>query len=157
MYSLLIKPGNDEVKSYYKGQNATESENSGYDLFVHEDIVFKLWETKFVDHQIKCEMKAGANGYMSNTGYYLYPRSSISKTPLRLCNSVGIIDAGYRGNIIASLQFLPDGTGSETFTLKKGTRIAQICSPNLQPFNVHIVEELSESKRAEGGFGSTGK
>ena len=157
MFSLLIKPVNDEVKSYYKQQVSTESENSGYDLYVPEDIVFKLWETKFIDHQIKCEMKAGANGYISNTGYYLYPRSSISKTPLRLCNSVGIIDAGYRGNIIASLQFIADGSGNEIFTLKKGTRIAQICSPSLQPFNVEIVEELSESKRAEGGFGSTGK
>lgn len=157
MFSLLIKPGNDEVKSYYKEQMFAQIENSGYDLFVPEDIVFKVWETKFVDHQIKCEMKAGANCYISNTGYYLYPRSSISKTPLRLCNSVGIIDAGYRGNIITALQFIPDGSGNETFTLKKGTRIAQICSPSLQPFNVEIVQELSESKRAEGGFGSTGK
>jgi dUTP pyrophosphatase len=156
MYSLLIKPDCDEVKSYYKKQAYIETENSGYDLFVPEDIVFKLWETKFVDHKIKCEMNVGANEFVSNSGYYLYPRSSISKTSLRLCNSIGIIDAGYRGNIIAALQFIPDGTGNETFTLKKGTRIVQICSPSLQPFNVEIVEKLSESKRAEGGFGSTG-
>ena len=37
-----------------------------------------------------------------NIGYYLYPRSSISKTPLILANSVGIIDSGYRGNIKAA-------------------------------------------------------
>ena len=55
--------------------------------------------------------------------YYLYPRSSISKTPLRLCNSVGIIDAGYRGNIMAFVDNI-----DEDYDL--GTRLFQLCDPN---------------------------
>ena len=88
---------------------------------------------------------------------YLYPRSSTgSKTPLRLSNSVGIIDAGYRGNITA----LFDNWSNEDFTIKKADRVVQICAPNMTypiyPIMVSSVEELGLTKRGSGGFGSTG-
>jgi len=150
--NILCLKMEDVVAEFYKEQNVTSCENSGYDLFVPEDVVFNPGETKFVDHKIQCEMLDSKG---ENVGYYLYPRSSISKTPLILCNSVGIIDAGYRGNIIAALKYIPDG--NDTFILKKGTRIAQICAANLKPFDVVFQDVLSESKRGSGGFGSTGK
>ena len=87
-----------------------------------------------------------------SVGYYLYPRSSIYKTPLRLSNSVGIIDAGYRGNIMACV----DNHGSEDYTIKKGTRLFQICSPDLKELKFKLSNTLSETSRGEGGFGSTG-
>jgi len=87
----------------------------------------------------------------SNCSYYLYPRSSISKTPLRMSNSTGIIDAGYRGNIIAKL----DNISNEEYKIEKGTRLFQICSPSLDEIELKVVDKLSITTRGTGGFGST--
>ena len=91
----------------------------------------------------------------NNTGFYMYPRSSISKTYLRLANNVGIIDKDYYGNadndgaiFVSLLNF-----GTETVFLKKGERVAQGI------FTKYLVsphEEEVTTKR-NGGFGSTGK
>lgn len=143
-----------DLSEFYKEQKAQNTENSGYDLYVTEDVTFMPYETKFVDHKIKAEMVDAEN---KSIGYYLYPRSSISKTPLILCNSVGIIDAGYRGNIIAALKYIPTSDSAHApYVLKRGTRIVQICQASLLPFDVVFVNQLSESKRGAGGFGSSG-
>jgi dUTPase len=101
-------------------------------------------------------------------GFYLYPRSSISKTRMRLANSVGIIDAGYRGDLIAAVDTIGlFGSADiwhiwkETLSpIKKYDRYFQVCAPDLSPFLVHIVEteqDLSPpTDRGAGGFGSTG-
>ena len=88
--------------------------------------------------------------------YYIYMRSSGARTPLRLANSVGIIDAGYRGNIIAAVDNIKD----IDYTIEAGTRLFQICSPILEPINLEVLEltqNLSETERGNNGFGSTGK
>lgn len=84
----------------------------------------------------------------------LFPRSSIgAKTPLRLSNSVGIIDSGYRGEIRA----LYDNTSDEPYQIHKGDRIAQLMVMPSYRFKANVVETLEDSDRGEGGFGSTGK
>ena len=102
------------------------------------------------------------------SGFYLYPRSSISKTRMRLANSVGIIDAGYRGDIIAAVDTIGlFGSNDiwhvwkETLSpIKKYDRYFQLCAPDLSPFQVHIVATEAElgapTIRGQGGFGSTG-
>lgn len=85
--------------------------------------------------------------------YYIYPRSSMSKTPLRLANSVGIIDSGYRGELIAMLDNIDM---EETYRIQHGQRLLQICMPDLQPFKVKLVVQLDDTTRGSGGFGSTG-
>ncbi len=86
--------------------------------------------------------------------YYLYARSSIYKTNFSLANNVGIIDAGYRGNICAALHNTSVGSYE---TVKMGTRMTQICMPGLSPnFHVRMVKKLSSTSRGTGGFGSTG-
>ena len=87
------------------------------------------------------------------TSYMLVPRSSISKTPLRMANSIGIIDAGYRGEIMAAV----DNRGDKDYMIVPGQRLFQIVHPTLCPFNVGVVDKLSETDRGDGGFGSTGK
>ena len=86
--------------------------------------------------------------------YYLYARSSIYKTNFCLANNVGIIDAGYRGNICAALH----NTSVDSYaTVNMGTRMTQICMPGLCPnFHVRMVKKLSNTSRGAGGFGSTG-
>ena len=81
------------------------------------------------------------------------PRSSIVKTPLRLCNSIGLIDAGYRGEIMAVV----DNIKSELYTVEKGQRLFQLVAMDGSPINFQLVDELTETTRGEDGFGSTGK
>jgi dUTP pyrophosphatase len=102
------------------------------------------------------------------TGFYLYPRSSISKTRMRLANSVGIIDAGYRGDLIAAVDTIGLFGSTDIWhiwketlsPIKKYDRYFQVCAPDLSPFLVHIVDteqDLSPpTTRGHGGFGSTG-
>lgn len=90
-------------------------------------------------------------------GYFMYPRSSTgSKTPLRLANSVGVIDSGYRGNYVAVF----DNCRSDAFKVERLQRLVQICPPNLTyPMKVLIVDDFGDAavtQRGEGGFGSTG-
>jgi len=83
----------------------------------------------------------------------MYPRSSISKTPLRLANSVGIIDSGYRGELQAPV----DNFSCQKYIVEEGQRLFQICSGDLTPFfNIKIVDSLDQTDRGAGGFGSTG-
>ena len=85
--------------------------------------------------------------------FKLYARSSTgSKTPLRLANNVGIIDKGYRGPLIACF----DNLSEEDFLVEKNMRLVQICGSPLQDITFELVEELSDTTRGVGGFGSTG-
>ena len=83
----------------------------------------------------------------------IFPRSSTgAKTTLRLSNSVGIIDSGYRGE----LGVLFDNTSVGTVEIKKGDRIAQLLIMPSYRFMPKVVDILEDSDRGEGGFGSTG-
>ena len=129
----------------------SEYPDAGFDLFIPEDVSFSSGETKKVDMGIKCA------AFMNNKpqSFYMYPRSSISKTKLRLANSVGIIDSGYRGELAGVF----DNIGSNDIEIEKGMRLLQICSPNLTPIKVEIVGSeavLGTTERGSGGFGSTG-
>ena len=88
--------------------------------------------------------------------FYMYPRSSISKTPLTLSNSVGVIDSGYRGNLIAAFRYLSNSC--TPYTVDKYNRLIQICHPSLCKIFVILVnkEELTTTERGTDGFGSTG-
>ena len=148
---LLIKTDNEYLKSLYTNHQHYNPGDSGLDLFCPEDIIIGPGETMKIDLQIQCEALHD-NIENNNVSYYLYPRSSIIKTPLRLSNSVVIIDAGYRGNIIACV----DNIKNYEFKIEKGSRLFQICGPTLEPIEIRVINELSNSQRGSGGFGSTG-
>lgn len=82
----------------------------------------------------------------------VFPRSSISKRGLVLCNSVGVIDSGYRGPI--KCRFLPTTLNYEAY--QTGERIAQLLVLPYPAIEYVEVEELSDTNRGYGGFGSTG-
>ena len=157
--STLYILADENVKDLYQNHSTYHSGDSGLDLFFPEDVDFYPGETKFVNLGIKCEMveRSSSDTYVPtrNASYFLYPRSSISKTPLMLKNSVGIFDAQYRGYVIAAL--LHVGADDMHYKVKSGDRLVQICARNLEPFGFKLVNELSETSRGEGGFGSTGK
>jgi dUTP pyrophosphatase len=83
---------------------------------------------------------------------YIFPRSSISKTDHYLRNSVGVIDSGYRGEIKIRMS-IPE-LGSKQYI--NGDKIAQLIIMKLPWVDIEEVDELSETDRGEGGFGSTG-
>ena len=143
---LLIKPLNEEAKKLYENHGHFHDGDAGLDLYALEDIYFSSGETKKIKLGISCEPKDGK-------AYYLFPRSSISKTPLRLSNSIGLIDGGYRGEIMASCDNIKDFE----YTVKKGDRLFQLVAADSSPISYVLVDSLSETTRGEGGFGSTGK
>ena len=155
MYTLSLLPNenNDLYNHYHKTRYIGDC---GIDLFIPNDIIVPANARSFmINHDIMCAMSPVINDHSIEcfVSYYLYPRSSISKTPLRMCNSVGIIDSGYRGNIIAMV----DNHSDQDYYLKKGERLFQICSPTLQLTVLKLVKNLPSSDRGTGGFGSTGK
>ncbi len=87
----------------------------------------------------------------------VFPRSSIRKTDLSLSNSVGIIDSGYRGEIQATFNQKSLSSKSGSFLYGVGDRICQIMIIPHPTIEFQEVEELTNTERGEGGFGSTGK
>ena len=75
------------------------------------------------------------------------------KNDIRLCNSVGVIDSDYRGEVMVKLH----NDGQSEYQVAKGERIAQAMIIPHPPVTFSVVENLSETIRGEGGFGSTGK
>ena len=139
----------DSVKNHYMQFNQHHLGDSGIDLYHFNDIIVEPFKVGTVDFDIKCEMIDLELDTFSS--YYLVPRSSISKTNFQLANSIGVIDAGYRGNIMAKIRNFDPINNS---TLSKGTYF-QIVAPDLKPIKVKLVNKLSSTSRDDGGFGST--
>jgi dUTPase len=139
--------------------------DAGFDLFVPADAAC-TWSHAdadrygvqyTIDHGVACRMeRVGADGATTPSAFYMHPRSSISKTPFMLSNSAGVIDSGYRGNLISKLNVRPMNPGEE-YVVEPYSRLCQICTPDLTPLlRVRIVDELDRTARGAGGFGSTG-
>lgn len=156
-YIFRIIPNNQEVANKYKNHSHYNEGDSGVDLFCTEDLTIQSGETKKVKFDISCEMIQvdENNNYIKNVSYWLLPRSSIIKTPLRLANSLGLIDAHYQNNIMAFV----DNIKKDEYFVEKGTRLFQIATGDLTPISkIEVVNEfLDKSKNRGGGYGSTGK
>jgi len=126
--------------------------DSGFDIL--QPSILQL-ERQSIGNKLKLGIKVAVTMDDKPMPFYLYPRSSISKTGMRLANSVGIIDSGYRGELMAVV----DNIASKETDITSGDRYFQICMGDLHPFRIEIVnsvEELGNTERGEGGFGSTG-
>ena len=133
------------IRNLYATQLDTAG-NSGFDLYLPDTTVFPAGKVTYADFGVQMMTSDGA-------GFFLIPRSSIAKTPLRLANSVGLIDPTYRGNLMAALE----NTSSGDITIHAGTRLMQVCLPSLLPFRVEWANHLPQTQRGAGAFGSTGK
>jgi dUTP pyrophosphatase len=134
--------------------------NAGFDLFLPEYQMFTKLMINKTSFKVKCSAQMvnllTDDNRQFNTGYYMYPRSSLSKTLLRLANNTGIIDAGYRGPLIGMFDCLTN----DEYEVSSFTRLLQICAPGLVPIYVRVIDTVDElgpsTSRGEGGFGSTG-
>jgi dUTP pyrophosphatase len=160
---LKIYINNEELKNKYidhiEKHNTTSQgqyPNAGFDLLNPEKLLTCTKIIK-VDTQIVCAMYDYRNKPLN---YNLFARSSIVKTNLRLANSVGVIDSGYRGHIIGVLDNIDQSVSSLIGgIIDKYTRLLQLCSPTLKPLYVMLVDSLDDlgiTDRGTCGFGSTG-
>ena len=192
LLKLFVVGGDPVLRAKYSDHIAAHNEaikgpffDSGFDLFNPVRRVVDSDDfTIMYDLQIRVAAFESVGGdtlipSLIPSPFYLYPRSSIYKTPMRLANSVGIIDTGYRGNLCALL----DKCGPEYFArgcvIDEGARLLQICAPNLRRVHVQLVDSVEDldatgtqslsdtrhrrelragtNKRGKSGFGSTGK
>lgn len=124
--------------------------DAGYDLYAFNQCTIKPGETVKVSTGIVLEIPEG---------YYMeiVPRSGYSyKTFLRIPNSPGIIDSGYRGEILVLMNNISNDPFS-IYTINRGDKIAQMILRKLENYELEEAEELAESERSERGFGSSGK
>jgi len=143
------------IEAHNHGVTTDRFPNAGFDLLMPHNTILACGQPQkstLVPLAVKMEMQ---NNDESPTGFYMYARSSISKTPLMLANHVGIIDSGYRGVLMAAMRNLDPTTD---YTIQENTRLVQVTHPSLCPIFVKLVEEsdLSDTSRGAGGFGSTG-
>ena len=183
-YRLELLP-TEEGKDYYKPIQERSRENAGFDLYLEQDVQTQGGKVSMLSMGCKARMvRCYPDEMEEEVHYWLCPRSSIYKYKISMANSVGVIDKGYRGNLMAPVipHSQPEGYWqkfSDNFTthheptyvwtncttrneyaypmLEKGTRLFQIVAPDMGWIkDVRIVDTFAETERGEGGFGSTG-
>lgn len=138
-----------KVNTDHKKPSYGTDYSAGLDIYCSnkEDIVIKAKEVKSIPTGLRVEIPQGFFGA-------IYPRSSTGvKRNLMLANTTGVIDSDYRGEI--KLFFY--NYGEKDQIIKYNDRLAQMIIQPYEKVKVEKVEELTESDRGEGGFGSTGK
>lgn len=123
--------------------------DAGYDLYaaIDKKILIHPHETVAIGTGISMELPNGTFGA-------IFARSGISKDRgLRPANCVGVIDPSYRGEYIVALH----NDSNKNQSIEPGERIAQLVVIPFVPVEFNVVNELSDTERADGGFGSTGR
>ena len=121
--------------------------DAGLDLRAAEDAVLKPFERKLVSCGIAMAIPQGYAGFV-------LPRSGLAaKHGISIVNAPGLIDSNYRGEIKAILVNLD---AHEDFAISHGVRIAQLVIMATPPVILEEADELSETSRGKGGFGSSG-
>ena len=138
----IINKSKNDIPKY-------QTENSaGVDIraSLDEDLLLKAGEFKLVSTGIYLEIP-------SSYEVQIRARSGLSiKHGIGLVNGIGTIDSDYRGEIkVPLINF-----SKEDFTIENGMRIAQMVLSKYEKIDFEEVDELSDSERQDGGFGSTG-
>lgn len=111
--------------------------DSGFDLYISCSSPIMI--PKSLSNCFDLKIKACAISLDDNKpkGFYIYPRSCVNLTPLRLCNSVGIINSGYRDRLKCYFDC------HDTHVIHNMQRLVQVCMSDLKPFKVMIVDDIS--------------
>lgn len=117
--------------------------DAGFDFFTLNEVILPPGETVKVRTGI-------ASAFSDTFVLLLWDKSSIGAMGIKTLG--GVVDAGYRGEI----QIMLHNLHKEPITLKKGQKVAQGVLQKVEHVEVRVVDELPESMRGEGGFGSTG-
>ncbi len=151
-HKLLIKITDETVRNYYEQYKNAHDTDSGIDLVIPQDTKIPPFDEKNLFTEIDCGIVCEFIPNDGNVhGYFINARSSIRKTPLTLANIVGIMDFSYRGKVLLSVRNL----SKNEYIIKKDTKLFQLLAYDLSPMRIKVVGSLSETERADGGFGST--
>lgn len=138
---VVVKKLHPEAKTpVYANPN-----DAGMDLFALEDTTVSPGEVAKIRSGIALEIQEGYVGLC-------WDKSGVS-TKGKIKALAGVIDAGYRGEVLMAVMNL----GAEPYTFKKGDKVLQMLIQPVEKPEIIEAEQLSETQRGEGGFGSTGK
>ena len=135
----------DRAKIPTKGSDSA----AGWDLYAIEETVVKRGESTLIKTGLKCAIPEGWEGQIRC-------RSSLGKKGMIMPNGLGTIDSDYRGELMVLATWIGKG---DSITLNEGERVAQMlfAPVPIAIFQEVSVEELPETNRGEGGFGSSGR
>ena len=120
--------------------------DAGMDVYSVEDSVIKFNERKSISTGLAFEVPRGFE-------IQVRPKSGLAlNNGITILNTPGTLDSGYRGE----LKVIIFNTSNQSYQVKKGEKIAQIVLARYEEAEIEETNELSQTKRAEGGFGSTG-
>ncbi|MBU4284189.1 MAG: dUTP diphosphatase [Nanoarchaeota archaeon] len=120
--------------------------DAGVDIYSTEDYVLKPGQRILVSTGLIMDIPKGYEGQIR-------PKSGLAlKHGITTCNNPGTIDSGYMGEI----RVIVINHGAEEFKIEKGTKIAQMVFNKIEKAEFEEVEKLDDTKRGQGGFGSTG-
>jgi dUTP pyrophosphatase len=158
-YYDAVERYNVTVKDMFDNNVHDMCLDSGFDLYAPYSIMYDTGSDRqiILNHEVQARV---VDDFGVSYPYYLYPRSSISKTNFRLANSVGIIDSGYRGSLIAKFDVVQTHVYEFPNMIQQGQRYTQICANDLVPFKKIVIVNKDtlgmNTQRGTGGFGSTG-
>lgn len=119
--------------------------DAGLDLRAVEDYTIEPHESAMVRTGLHVEIPRWHVGLV-------FPRSGLGSKGITLRNAVGVVDSGYRGEVLAALW----NTTHKPFVIHKGDRVCQLVVMPYCPCSVDELDALSDSERGDGGYGSTG-
>ena len=139
MSTFQVKLNYEDAQAPTRGSD----EAAGYDLYSYESETVASNQIKLIDTGISIRVPEGTYGRIA-------PRSSVSKKGILV--NAGVIDRDYRGPVKIMLHNL----SNNDYVINKNDRIAQLILEQIKTPPVQLVEELDDTERGDGGFGSTG-
>lgn len=139
MSSFQVKLNYEDAQPPTRGSD----EAAGYDLYSYESETIVSNQIKLIDTGISIRVPEGTYGRIA-------PRSSVSKKGILI--NAGVIDRDYRGPVKVMVHNL----SNNDYVINKNDRIAQLILEKIKTPPVELVEELDDTERGAGGFGSTG-
>jgi dUTPase len=154
-YKLHVQICDTTMREFYMNHRFAHFGDSGLDIFCSEDVVIPANSLGIkIRTGIRAEMVLKHDNIFKETSvsYYLLPRSSTVKSPIRASVPVNVIDSEYRGE----LYFFVDNLSNESIKINRGTKLFQIVTPTLELFYFVIINRLSYGSRGLNGLGSSG-
>lgn len=139
MSTFQVKLNYEDAQEPSRGSD----EAAGYDLYSYESETVVPKQIKLIDTGISIRVPEGTYGRIA-------PRSSVSKKGILI--NAGVIDRDYRGPVKVMVHNL----SNNDYVINKNDRIAQLILEQIKTPPVELVEELDDTERGDGGFGSTG-